>query len=309
MRGLNPRGLLRVAALTVWGGVLIYFWAIGRLPVYLVPGFRPFVPVAGFVLLGLAALSYFTPERDGESSTAVVGRSKGWGSTLLLAAQAILLLVPIIASAVVAPKGFSAATVLNRLGESWDSLPSGNPYLNAEELEGGLPEELGSQDAAAIDESLPLPGEEPEPGPVDEAEATFDPTPYIARDAQGRIEADLTDLWTAAADPAFRRHFIGQPIRILGQLLVPKRLRESGVEPGNPALFKVARMMMFCCAADAQPVAVQVEASEVPPGKDMDWVHLEGRLDFRAQGGELVPVFRAEKVTPAQAPKEIYLTY
>ncbi len=309
MRRIDPRSVLRVVALAVWGGVFVYFWAIGRLPVYLVPGFRPLVPIAGFVLLALAALSYFTPQRDGENSTAVIQNRKGWGSTLLLVAQAFLLLAPIIASAVVAPAGFSAATVLNRLGENWDELPSGNPYLGAGELDGAMQEEFTLDDAAAIDESLPLPGEEPLPDRAADNEETFDPEPYIARDEQGRIEADLTDLWTAAADPAFRRHFAGQPIRVLGQLLVPKRLRESGVEPGKPAMFKVARLMMFCCAADAQPVAVQVEASTVPEGKDMDWVQLDGRVDFRAQGGELVPVFRAESVAPAQAPKEIYLTF
>jgi uncharacterized repeat protein (TIGR03943 family) len=309
MRRIDPRSLLRALTLAVWGGVFVYFWAIGRLPVYLVPGFRPLVPIAGFVLLAFAVLSFFTSHRDGENATAVLADRKSWGSTLLLIAQAFLLLAPIIASAVVAPTGFSATTVLNRLGENWDELPSGNPYLSAGEVDGEMQGDFTLDDAAAIDESLPLPGEEPEPDTAVDSEEAFDPEPYIARDEQGRIEADLTDLWTAAADPAFRRHFAGQPIRVLGQLLVPKRLRKSGVEPGKAAVFKVARLMIFCCAADAQPVAVQVEASSVPSGKDMDWVQIDGRLDFRAQGGELVPLVRAESVAPAKAPEEIYLTY
>ncbi len=312
-RRRSPDRPLRALSLAVWGGVFLYFTAIDRLPVYLAAGFRPLVPIAGVTLILLALATLFARDAawSGSSSEAA-----GRALPLWKFAQAVLLLAPILASAAAAPAGYSATTVWNRLG-STDSLAGAPPDVRAAAAmrssdEFSASDEFIDDPMADIDGALPLPGEEPEIYATDlpegeDVEAFFDPERYIQRTDDGRILAELTDLWSAAADPAFRKLYENAPVRFTAQLLKPKDPQQDA--GGSGVQFKAARLMIFCCAADAQPVAVRIEAAAMPPGNDMDWIEVDGRAEFRVLGGEVVPVVAAERVEPAATPSELYLTY
>lgn len=48
-----------------------------------------------------------------------------------------------------------------------------------------------------------------------------------------------------------------------------------GPEPGG---FQLARLVITCCAADAQPIVAQVLTSAAPPARDT-WVTVTGTFD------------------------------
>jgi uncharacterized membrane protein YcgQ (UPF0703/DUF1980 family) len=305
---LSLRVLIRSVVLAVWGVVCLYFVYTDRLPLYIAPGFRPLVPIAGIVLVFLAVVSVFAPAREPVSASRMAGRRRSVLSYAFECLQVFLMLAPIIASAVVAPSSYSATTVLNRLGES-DSGFITAPDAG-EEMLTDSPSTDSQLDGVTIDSTLPMPGDENATAAATTDAAAFDPAPYIPRDEKGRVVVELTELWTAAADPGFRKNFKPDTeLTTLAQLLVPKGARDAEVAPGKMAQFKVARMMILCCAADARPIAVQVEAPAIPEGKDTDWVQLAGRIEFKAQGGEIVPIFHASEAKAAEAPDEIYLSY
>lgn len=75
-----------------------------------------------------------------------------------------------------------------------------------------------------------------------------------------------------------------------GQASIPRLTQEES--------FAVARMAIWCCAADAYPVGFAVRWAGPAPAAD-SWVHVSGTL--RVRGGKAL-VIEADSVTPAQTP-------
>ena len=75
-----------------------------------------------------------------------------------------------------------------------------------------------------------------------------------------------------------------------GQASIPRLTQEES--------FAVARMAIWCCAADAYPVGFAVRWAGPAPEAD-SWVHVSGTL--RVRGGKAL-VIEADSVTPAQTP-------
>jgi putative membrane protein len=73
-------------------------------------------------------------------------------------------------------------------------------------------------------------------------------------------------------------------------------------EPGG---FQVARLVITCCAADAQPVVVAVQASTPAPARDT-WVTVTGTFAGMSPTDATVPVLRADGVTPVRQPSNPY---
>ena len=67
-------------------------------------------------------------------------------------------------------------------------------------------------------------------------------------------------------------------------------------------------MFMVCCAADARPVAVNVEPRSRPEDRgEMSWTKVVGTVTFPMENGRRVPLVRADKVTPCDPPSEAML--
>src|SRR4051812_15483850 len=140
--------------LTAWSAVLLYFakapqnafWGAlsahthlfsGRVDSFVVPAFRPYVLIAGFVMLAMALMFIFFPADAACCSAAECGhplsRFKG-GRWLTF----LVLLIPISAAAFTSPDSFGKTVMLNRgvvmdasalAGRGAPTLPPAKPTL------------------------------------------------------------------------------------------------------------------------------------------------------------------------------------
>ena len=78
--------------------------------------------------------------------------------------------------------------------------------------------------------------------------------------------------------------------------------------PGSDAKeFKLVRMFIVCCAADARPLAVSVEISSPMTAAEMGWVKVIGKANFTQKGDRSHVVLRADKVESIDPPARRYL--
>ncbi len=114
--------------------------------------------------------------------------------------------------------------------------------------------------------------------------------------ADGAIRLETVDLLMAADAPDTVAQLEGQRVRFLGQF-----------SPDGGDAFKIVRFLMYCCAADAQPVSVQVDGA--PPAADkMAWVEVTGRVRFvETVPGKHQPRVTLEKVEAIPAPSSKFL--
>ena len=110
------------------------------------------------------------------------------------------------------------------------------------------------------------------------------------------LSIEVVDLLVAAQNPVLMKELNGKRIELTGQVL--------GTEAGN---FRLLRLLILCCAADAQPLAVRIETHEKTKPVQMTWVKVVGRASFAKNGKGSIPVVTAEKITVIPQPEEPYL--
>ena len=110
------------------------------------------------------------------------------------------------------------------------------------------------------------------------------------------LTVEVVDLLIAAQNPALMKELEGKRIELTGQVL--------GVEAGN---FRLLRLLILCCAADAQPLAVRIETHDKTKLTQMAWVKVVGKASFAKKGKGTIPVITAEKITVIPQPDEPYL--
>lgn len=290
---------LRALALCAWGALILYFHFAGRMSLFLAPGFRPLAVAAGIILplLGLALLWAGRGAVCGDPSCDHRGESLSPTGKVMTT----LLVLLIGASGFASPESFGVSTILNRMPGSGERAVA-PPGMRGSAGKEAQPEGLLTE----WSDEPPLPGTVPAEDPAG-SDAQFDPQPILQRDESGRIEADITDLWAAAADPGFRRFIEGQTVLVRGQFL---RQRAGGAVKDAREGFKLVRMLITCCAADAQPVSVPVVGLAAPDEtKEMDWLQIEGRLALRMENGEHIPLLEARAIQKSTQPEEVYLFY
>ena len=91
-----------------------------------------------------------------------------------------------------------------------------------------------------------------------------------------------------------------------GATLAGHRVELTGfVLRGEPDGFRLARLVITCCAADARAVVVRVRSPAAAPRPDA-WVKVIGTYAGTSAAEPTVPVLRAETVTPVSAPDNPY---
>lgn len=277
---------LRGLALLTWAAVLIAFAATGRVDSYLHPTFRPLVPAAGAVLVLLALLYYAFGRRDAAGCCGDDGQGAGDadaacrdaphpGSSLTGTILSFLILVaPVLTAKLVSDDQFSANAMLNR----WSMQITSPPRPSND-----------------IDRIAPLPGEEPggtlggDPGAAS----------YLPLNEDGQIIAEVIDLMFGIEDRVIREDFSGREVEVLGQVMPAESSNPNGDR------FRLARMFMWCCAADSRPVSILVEGeTDVAPG---GWVRVIGTARFPVEGGARLATVQARSVTPTDPPRESML--
>jgi uncharacterized repeat protein (TIGR03943 family) len=281
--------------LAAWSAVLLIFHFNGKAANFLTPMFRSYVPIAG-ILLGLMALVFLLFRADASCcSSAECGHSLS-----RLASGKILtflvLLVPLSVAAMYAPGTYSKTTVENRgMTDDYASLGIGKPKSLAP-AEMPLP----TKDTSPPSPTPAAPGTSAQPNtqpPAPEPSATD----YLVRTPEGNIVAEVLDLLYAAQDNVLRKDFEGKRVQLIGQLMPDKTSAAQGQR------FKAVRMFMYCCAADARPVATLVEADKLPDLPEMTWIKIIGTPTFPVENGRRISVLKAEKVEKTDPPEEAAL--
>lgn len=228
--------------LSAWGMVMLHTWMTGRTKMLLHPFFQPLIAIAGglLLLLAFAHLCYYLPRP---------GRFR-W-------VQWLVLLLPVLAAAVTAPKSFSDQMIAAR------GVQLTSNALSASSLDDATTQRL-MQSITDADPTKPLP-------------------------------MDVLDLVTIAGSPVVAQKLEGRTLRMRGQYY--------GMSGSD---FKLLRLVMYCCAADATPVGVLTHGQPPDGIKNMDWLELEGPVHFVQSLGQLRPEVTAQTLQKVAAPSNPY---
>ncbi|HEY1476455.1 MAG TPA: TIGR03943 family protein [Chthoniobacterales bacterium] len=293
------------------GAVLLDFFFTGRVDQYLHPQFRPWTLVAGviFCVVGIVYAAAKTTAQcciDGECVHQDVN------SPVRTLVAFLVLFVPLAAGVALSKDGYDQHAVLNRgFVQDITKLPSrsSSPTAGTQNNQVIPPQALG----ADMDEraSQPLPQDTPSlpagpdvatNGGTGQANPAV-PSPdegsaqYLPKAADGNVALEVTDLLYAESEDSLRRMFADKTIEVIGQYL-----------PGSDGKqFKLVRMFIVCCAADARPLAVPVAVSGPMTATEMGWVKVVGKATYTQKGDRAHVVLQADKVEPTDPPAEAML--
>lgn len=273
---------LPCATLATWSAVLLYFYFSHRINTLLHPTFRPYTLAAGIIMLLLAACFVFFPVNiDACAEDDFAAKSFGRQTKGRILAF-LVLLVPICAAASFSPGGFSASFIDNH---QVSVLPVRPKTATTPYVEPPLPSN-GPADAQTPAQSSQPPAPE---------------TDEIPRSKEGNMIVQVVDVLYAAQDSSLQGDFKGQTIEMIGQLM-PDTMNNP-----NGNRFKLVRMFIVCCAADARPVAAIVESPAKPTGAEMSWIKVVGTVEFPVENGRTIAVVKASKVEAVDPPEETML--
>src|SRR5580704_17604268 len=285
------------------GAVLLDFFFTGRLDQYLHPQFRPWTLVAGviFCVVGIVYAAAKTSARcciDGEECV-----HQNANSPVRAAVAFFVLFAPLAAGVALSKDSYDQHAVLNRgFVEDVSRLP-GRTASSAAKTPNDQPippQALGADEDERASQPLPqdTPGAQPNQdlaasGATDQANPAV-PSPdegsaqYLPKAADGNVALEVTDLLYAESEDSLRKMFADKTIEVVGQYL-------PGAEPNQ---FKLVRMFIVCCAADARPLAVPVEVSAPSTASDMGWVKVVGKATYTKNGDRVHVLLKADTVEP-----------
>jgi hypothetical protein len=108
---------------------------------------------------------------------------------------------------------------------------------------------------------------------------------YAALEGSTPIRLPFKFLEDAATDESdgARKELSGKLVTIVGQF---------SPNPANDRQFRLMRLRIKCCAADAVPLKVAIICRESVAGLKADWVEVTGRVEFRKLGGTIFPILQ-----------------
>jgi uncharacterized repeat protein (TIGR03943 family) len=111
------------------------------------------------------------------------------------------------------------------------------------------------------------------------------------------VAVEVTDLLRAKTVEPLRSSINGKNVAVVGQFV-----------PGSTGKnFKLTRMFIWCCAADARPIHVTVDVSSPVHVPELAWVKVVGKPEYSTEGGHTHLFFKADSVVPIKAPKNAML--
>src|SRR6202030_2952657 len=296
MRG-KVCNLLNGITLIGLGIVLLDFFFTGRLDQYLHPQFRPWTLVGGIIFCAVGVIY------AGAKSTAqccIEGECVHQNANSLtrsVIAFAVLF-VPLAAGVALSKDSYDQQALLNRgFVENMTGLP-GRTSAGATKTSNAPvipPQALGADNDENASEPLPQntplaqPNQELAPNGVADQANPAVPSPdegssqYLPKAADGNVALEVTDLLYAESEDSLRKMFSDKTIEVIGQYL-----------PGSdPKQFKLVRMFIVCCAADARPLAVPVEVSAPTGASEMGWVKVVGKATYSKRGDRVHVLLKA----------------
>ena len=121
----------------------------------------------------------------------------------------------------------------------------------------------------------------------------------IVRDltADDNIAVEITDLLLAKTSAPLRNFIAEKNVVVVGQF----------VAGPTEQSFRLTRMFIWCCAADARPIHVTVEVSAPVGVPDLQWVKVIGRPQYSFADAHVHLLVKAYSVVPIKAPKAAML--
>jgi uncharacterized repeat protein (TIGR03943 family) len=293
------------------GVVLLDFYFTGRLDRYLHPQFRPCTLIGGIIFC-LAGIIYAGTKSTAECCIDGECVHRHSNSILRSAVAFVLLFVPLAAGVALSRDSYDAQAILNRGFVADVSTLPGKPSVGAQPPANSQvipPQALGADNDENASEPLPqnTPDSQSDQNSTqtagtDQANPNV-PSPnegsadYLPKAADGNVALEVTDLLYGESEESLRKLFIDKTIEVVGQYL-----------PGSGAgQFKLVRMFIVCCAADARPIAVPVSVSAPPSVTEMGWVKVIGKAVYEKNGDRVHVQLKADKVEPTDPPAEAML--
>jgi uncharacterized repeat protein (TIGR03943 family) len=273
--------ILNACTLVGLGSVFLSFYWSGRIDQYLNPLFRPLVLAGGLVtlIIGLSRLLTSAPEHH-HCSEGDCDHQHGNGILRSLVCFA-LVCIPVLAGGTFSKDAFDPQILASRAPIDEDVEPAGPNMSNVSSPGNGLYRVAASAGF--------LPGQQHTNG---NGLATIAPAPV-----DGTIPVEVTDLLRAETIEPLRNAIAGKNVAVVGQF-VPGSKENS---------FKLTRMFIWCCAADARPIHVKVEVPVPVNVPKLQWVKVIGVPEYSTDGDHARLVVKAESVVPIKPPKDAML--
>lgn len=297
--------------LFLWGGVMIYYFASGRVIHYLTGfgGFRIQALICGLLLCVLAAFELLVREprdaahdHDGEDGCGTCGDPHhhdahdhgadhdhahaapgGWLSKSL---TFLILALPLGAAALYSPDRYSDQFFINKANAVTSA--------GSTALGGG-----GIDLAKRAEKTRPLPGTAA--GTTDATTTAFSVEELErlsgGRTPEGNIPLQLVELFYMPAQTRDVQEVVStQTVETTGQAIKDKQ---------DPTKMRLFRLMMTCCAADARPISIPIEFTAAPPEwREMGWYKVTGTVEYREINGAQTTVFKAASLSPSKPPRQ-----
>ncbi len=121
----------------------------------------------------------------------------------------------------------------------------------------------------------------------------------VPKSKEGNFILEVPELFYTAGDKEVQSVLKGQSVETIAQVLPEKVNNEDGKR------LRIFRMLVQCCAADARPYSIPVEFTDKAPEiKEMTWVKMIGKMNFKQEGGQTVPVLEAISWKETTAPDD-----
>jgi uncharacterized membrane protein YcgQ (UPF0703/DUF1980 family) len=286
------------------GGVLIAFFINGRIDQYLHPQFRLW-ELAGGIGFCIAGAIYLVTKKSMDCCVDGQCIHSNPRSPVRAVVALGVIAVPLIAGTVFSKDSYDQQAILNR-GFVQDA--SGLPLRNvakdatpANPNQPAIPSEAlgGDKDENSMEPPLPQDGNAntaSQNGPGQDSKDDSSEQ-YLPRAEDGNVALEVSDLLYSETEESLRKMFSGKTVEVIGQYL-----------PGSDkSEFKIVRMFIVCCAADARPISVPVKAQGPVSVADMSWVKVIGQPEFVADGDRTRVVLKAVQVQPTDPPAEAML--
>jgi len=161
------------------------------------------------------------------------------------------------------------------------------------------PPGVAAASAAAAETKTP-PKNIPPPAQASKSYGTFtleDLKKQVPQSKEGNFILEVPELYYTGGDVEVQKVLTGQMVETVAQVLPEK------VNNADGHRLRIFRMLVQCCAADARPYSVPVDfGKKAPDFKDMTWVKVVGKMGYKKEGTQTVPIIEATKVEETTAP-------
>jgi hypothetical protein len=153
---------------------------------------------------------------------------------------------------------------------------------------------------AALKEATEAPKNVPTPAQESKSYGSFtleDLKAQVPQSKEGNFILEVPELYYTGGDLEVQKVLGGQMVETVAQIMPEKVNNDDGHR------LRIFRMLVQCCAADARPYSVPVDfGKKAPEFKEMTWVKVVGKMGYKKEGDQTVPIIEATKVEETTAP-------